>query len=182
MEARMATVKRSNAVVTFEQSGSELRLTVGGQTAVLDLAKVSQTLLNRAIVHGLKQRISDAAAIPCDAETGLAATPAEKFAAMSKLVEHYNSGTSEWTRTRAAGDGTPRSGLTLQAFANVYWEGDLATAKVKMQAFADKRVIEFAAAMKIWAGVDKIVEEVARMKAAIPAKLDADSLLDELDA
>jgi hypothetical protein len=178
----MATGKRSNAVVTFEQSGGELRFTAGGQTTVLDMAKVSQTLLDRAIVHGLKQRISDAAAIPCDSETGLPATPAEKFAAMSELVEHYNSGTSDWIRPRTAGDGTPRSGSTLQAFANVYWGGDLAEAQVTMQAFATKRGIEFAAAVKVWAGADKIVEEVARMKAAIPAKVNADSLLDELDA
>ncbi len=173
----MATAKkRSNAVIGFEQMGRELRFTVGGQTVTLDMARVSQTLLERAIVHGLKQRISDAAAIPCDAATGLPASPEEKFAAIAALVEHYNSGSIEWNRARAVGDGIPRTGNTLQAFANVYWEGDVVKAKEKMEAFAVKRQIEYAAALKIWAGANKIVDEIARMKAAAPAKVDKEKM------
>jgi len=178
----MATAKkRSNAVVGFEQEGSRLHFTAGGQTVTLDMDLMNPTLIDRAVVHGLKQRISDAAAIPCDPVTGLPASPEEKFAAIAALVEHYNSGSSEWNRARAAGDGISRTGNTLQAFANVYWEGDVVKAKGKMEAFATKRQIEYAVAVKIWAGADKIVEEVARMKAAVPAKVDADSLLDELE-
>jgi len=137
---------------------------------------MNPTLIDRAAVHGLKQRISDAAALPCNPRTGLPATPKEKFAAIVALVGHYNSGTSEWNRARAEGGGISRTGGTLQAFANVYWEGDVVTAKEKLEAFAVKRQIEYAVAVKIWAGADKIVEEIARMKAAAPAKVDKEKM------
>ena len=178
----MKQTKRSNAVVTVETIGAHMAFTVAGcGTVTLDLNSLSQPNQQRALIHGMKQRISDAAAIPCDPDTGLPATPAEKFEAISALVEHYNSGTDEWARVRAAGDGSLRTGQTLTAFANVYYEGDMGKAEVTMLAFETKRGIDRKAALKIWAGSDKIIAEVARMKAEQATTVDADDLLAELE-
>lgn len=56
----------------------------------------------RAVGHGVNQRLMDRAAIGRDATTGQSATPAEKFAAIKALADHYAGG-GEWTMGR--GDG-----------------------------------------------------------------------------
>jgi len=174
--------KRANAVVTMEQQDKRLVFNVLGAGKVeLDLTKVHSDILERAAIHGLKQRISDAAALPCDTETGLPATALEKYENLSKLVEHYNSGTGEWNRTRVAGEGKgPNAAKTLTAIANVYKLADTDAAKVYVEKTAVKRGIEYSEALALWRSSDKIKEELARMAAATPSKVNADELLGEL--
>jgi len=180
--------KRANAVVQvletllgYLKTTTTLTFKVDGVgQVVLNMKALHPDILTRATFHGMKQRISDAAAIPCDPVTGKPASPAEKFAAIQALVEHYNTGTAEWNRARGEG-GVSRTGQTMQAFANVYTDGDVGRAEVMMDKFATKRGIDRKAALKIWAGADKIIDEVARMRAAQPSTVDADELLDELN-
>ena len=171
------TKKRANAVVEVEQAGDLMSFTVEGEgEAVLDLTRVSAVSRTRAMWHGFKQRVSDAAAIQCDPQTGKPASPAEKFAALAAVVEHLNSGSEDWNLKRAAGE---RTGNVLQAFANVYGF-TIEKARTTMEAFAAKRGIEYGEALKIWRGSDKILDELARMARERPSVVDADSLLDEL--
>jgi hypothetical protein len=175
------TKKRINSVISTLMDGDEIVFTVHGAGELrLNLAAMSQANLTRAAFHGIKQRVSDAAAIPCDTATGQSASPAEKFAAMARLVEHYNSGAAEWSPARGDGTGAARTGSTMQAFANVYWEGNLAKAEEKMEAFADKRGIDRKAALKIWAGADKIQAEIERMRVVKAPVFNADELLGEM--
>lgn len=175
------TKKRANAVVTMEQAGNELVFNVLGAGAMrLDMGKISEAILTRAAIHGLKQRISDAAAIPCDAETGKPATPAEKFTAMQALVDHYNSGSAEWSRRAEAGERTPNGGKVLQAIMNVYQFSTVEKARETVEATAAKRGIEYKAALALWKSSDKVAAELTRMATAT-AKVDADDLLDELN-
>lgn len=110
----METKAKSNSVITTEVDGSRITFNVQGAGSLeLDMEVCSESVLNRATVHGLKQRISDAAALARDTKTGRSATPAEKFAAMQELVLHYMSGTSEWS-TRREGAGS-QGGILLQA-------------------------------------------------------------------
>lgn len=176
------TKKRSNATVTMAQTDTTLTFNVLGAGSIsLNLAAIHPDVLARAAIHGLKQRISDAAALPCNPDTGKPASPSEKFESLSALVEHYNTGTAEWARTRAAGEGTPRAGKTLQAIANVYKLADEAAARAYVEGTAKKRGIEYKEALALWKKSDKIREELARMEAAIPAAVDADTLIDELE-
>jgi hypothetical protein len=185
MEAQMSneTKKRANAVVTMVQTEQGLEFTVlGAGKAVLNLSGLHADVLERAAIHGLKQRVSDAAALPCDAETGKPATATEKYESLLKLVEHYNTGTAEWNRTRVAGEGKGATGAkTLIAIQNVYKLDSIEKAKAYVEGTAKKRGVEYAEALAIWRSSDKIREELARMAAAVPAKVDADDLLGELD-
>jgi hypothetical protein len=148
----------------------------GKQFAKLELGKMSASNLAYAALHGMKQRCKDGAALQTTDD--YVPTAQDKFYGICDLVAHYNSGATEWS-VRGDGAAVARVGNTLQAFANVYGF-TLENAKTKMEGFAAKRGIEYKEALKIWAGADKIVEEVARMKAAIPAKLNADELLNEM--
>ena len=99
---------KSNQVVKVEVTDTALTFSCIGHdgTATLTLADVSAVIINRAAVHGLRQRIQDAAAQSRDEVTGKPATPEEKFAAMKALVDHYMTGTIEWNVGRSGGTGT----------------------------------------------------------------------------
>lgn len=104
------TGKRANWVIAHEIKGAVIHWQVKGAGALaLDLSKVSEANRQRAALHGLVQRVSDAAAMQRDSKTGASATPQEKFEAMRRLVEHYESGSGEWSPARETqGVGRPR--------------------------------------------------------------------------
>ena len=103
---------RSNSVIRTEIDREARKLTfhVFKQgSLVLDLSRVSRSNLDFVAFHGFKQRIGDAAAIERSGvgTTAQSASPAEKFAAMRQLVDHYNSGAESWRLAQAEpGEGT----------------------------------------------------------------------------
>lgn len=115
----MNTKAKSNSVITSEWNGSVIIFTVAGVGEIrFNPGQVSRVNQEQAMRHGFVQRISDAATIPRNPKTGESATPEMKFAAMQKLVAHYESGTSEWTRVRPAGEGQS-GGLLFQALCQM---------------------------------------------------------------
>ena len=83
--------------------------------ARLPLLLVSQANLDRAVIHGLTQKVSDAAAIPRDTKTGKSAQPLDKLAAMRKVVEHFASGSENWNLAREGGGAGPSMDVKLLA-------------------------------------------------------------------
>lgn len=126
--AVIETPKKSNTIITtkYDPVTKTLTFTVpkasptgGSMTLVLEIEKVSAANRDYAAVHGLKQRVSDAAAIPFNAKTNHYATPGEKFEAMKVIVEHLNSGAESWSPKRAERVGSDELMLT-QALAEAY--------------------------------------------------------------
>ena len=115
---------KSNSVITHEVErtggGQLIKFNVVGVGILqLSTASLSPEVFEKAAVHGMVQRISDAAAIGRNPDTGRSATPQEKFDAMAKLVAHYESGTSEWSRVRESGEGSNR-GQLFRALGIIY--------------------------------------------------------------
>lgn len=118
----MNTKPKSNSVITVADDPIAKTLTfnvLGAGSVTLNVDQLHPAVALQATYHGLKQRISDAAALSRSTETGLPATPSEKLAAIRELVEHYNSGTSEWSLKRAASGGSD-NGLLVQALLTVF--------------------------------------------------------------
>ncbi len=114
----MQTKAKGNSVITHALEGDKITFTVLGAGAVtMDTEKLHDDIMQRAAIHGLIQRISDAAAIGRDPETGRSASPAEKLAAMTELVAYYETGTADWKRT-GTGEGSGKS-ITIEAIARV---------------------------------------------------------------
>lgn len=116
-------MKRANSVIAAEPLVVD-GATIGIQFTVkdagsftLEFNRVSPEVMAHAAYHGMVQRISDAAAISRDPTNGAAATPREKAEAMVKLVDHYHSGTAEWSRVREAG---PKGGFLFEALCRMY--------------------------------------------------------------
>lgn len=119
LEAHMQTKQKSNSVITHRVDGPVIVFSVIGVGEIeLNTENLHTDVAARAAIHGMIQRISDAAAIPRDPETGKSATPQEKYDAMAALVAHYESGTAEWSRV-GQGTGEPR-GQLFRALCVVY--------------------------------------------------------------
>lgn len=106
--------KKSNSVLTHSTdlaTGLINLEVVGGGKLVFDAAAFAGKEAygnltengKRAVLHGTIQRLSDRAAIGRDKTTGASATPAEKFAAIKALADHYANG-GAW---ELAGGGLP---------------------------------------------------------------------------
>lgn len=118
--------RKSNSVVTHDVSTAGLHPVItfnvlGAGTFALDMAKISDTVRDRAAVHGMVQRISDAAALSRTDKEGNIIPAAElaqaKYEAMIALRDHYESGTAEWSRVATAG---PKGGYLFEALCRVY--------------------------------------------------------------
>ncbi len=104
----MSKVK-SNSVITTEideAAGTITYTVLGAGSITLHMDKVHPDNQRYAAFHGFKQRVPDAAALSRNPDTGKPASPAEKLAEMQELVDHYESGTPEWSRRREGGGAT----------------------------------------------------------------------------
>lgn len=88
--------------------GQELSITASG---------LLPEIRHEAVMHGLKQKIGDAAAIGRNPETGRSATLADKRAAMRAVIERLQAGS--WNAGRGEG-GAPAGGLLFTALVRMY--------------------------------------------------------------
>lgn len=175
----MQTKPKSNSIMTtvLSQDGNTITFKVAGAgECILDLTKLSEANRIRAIQHGMTQRISDGAALSRNPETGKPATPADKLAAMKVLVDHYNSGTSEWSRARAASGPTYTNGLLGECLKRLYPEKSEERIAAYLKGLKPSERTQLLASDKI-----RPIAEQIRNEAAATIKVDADKLLAGLD-
>lgn len=170
---------RSNSIISTSIDNGKITFTVQGAGAItLDLKQVNTDNATRAMHHGFIQRVSDAAALSRDTETGKPASPADKLEAMRRIVDHYNSGSADWSIRAASGDGaSPVAGITLKALAAVQ-NMPLDEMRQRVEALAEKRGITTKALLATLAKQPAVAAKIAEMRA--PAGIDADDLLGEL--
>lgn len=145
--------------------------TSGFPSMVMDATTLTSEIINMATLHGLKQKIVDAAAIARNPDTGRSASVADKYAAMKEVFDRLLSG--EWNKAR--GDGaTGAGGLLFRALCIMYPAKDPAD----LRGFLDGKTKAEQAALrknpKITAIIDTLREEEA-------TDVDTDSMLDELE-
>lgn len=163
---------KANATIGTEiLPGNTIRFHVKGAGFVdMRLDAVSESNKDRAMIHGFIQRISDAAAIGRDPETGKAADPATKLEAMSRLVAHYETGTTEWSRVQAAG---PRGGLLFEALCRMYPDKAADAIRTYLDGLSDKQQ----AALREDDEVAPVIAAIKAEKAKDQPKMDTKGLL-----
>lgn len=113
--------KDSNRVIKVTRVGTTLRFDVRDQGVLeLDTSKASETVRTFAMFHGFKQRVGDGAALSRNTETGLAATPLDKFNAMKEIIEHIEGGGEEWNLKGGGGSGPSNVTILAQALGLIY--------------------------------------------------------------
>ncbi len=176
----MNTKRKSNSVITVAVVDGKLLFDVlGAGQVTFDPAKASAACKAHAELHGWKQRLSDAAALSRDDETGKPASPADKLAAVKELAEYYESGAEEWSRVGAGGGG---KSITIEAIAALkgveYDQAEAIVADFAAKKYEGdtKKALAF---LRQGERVAAKIEEIRKSRMPAP-KVDADKALDEI--
>lgn len=173
---------RKNAIIACDIVGNTLMFTVNGAGEFnLDTSALTDDIRWEALLHGLRQKVSDGAAIPRDQlpdDAGEAA--AMKLAAMQEIANRLLAG--DWSARR--GDGSaPVAGIIYRAFE----EWAMARAAEKGATISAEQVrasydARDRAAQLALRNVPAIADIIARMKAERggASTIDADAILADL--
>jgi hypothetical protein len=148
---------------------------INGKRLTLDMGALAPEIVTQAAMHGLKQKLVDAAAISRDPANGKAATIDTKFDAIQEVLNRLLAG--EWNKRREGGGQT--GGLLKRALLEMY--ADRKTPEQITEYLDGKSDKEKAALRKN----PKVAEIIERLRAADAKDAGEDSgvdLLAELDA
>ena len=172
----MNTTKKQSAVETAI-NGTLLTLTfANGQTLAVDSTALNPAIVEAATLHGLKQKLCDAAAISRDPATGKPATIETKYEAVREVFDRITSPDGTWNKIREGGNNS--GGLLLTALVRMY--AGRKTRDELTEFLASKTDAEKAAVRKN-AKIATIIEEIRAERATDDDGIDSDSILDELN-
>lgn len=165
---------KRNATITTTIIDNTLALTfANGETLTMRGDALTSDVQQYALMHGLKQKLVDAAAISRNPETGRPATVEDKYQAVKAVYDRLLAGA--WNATREGGGAT--GGLLLQALVRMYAGRKTVD---ELRAFlADKTDAEKTALRKN-PRVAQIIEDI-RVETGKAANIDTDEMLGELE-
>ena len=182
--AKMDDVKRTPAVAVTVTMNSErvddpnnsLRLTfANGAEHTLRLGDLRTEVLAYAVLHGLKQKLVDAAAISRNPDTGRSATAEDKYLAVKVVFDRLvNEGL--WNAPRGEG-GTGTGGLLFRALVRMY----PAKTPAALREFLAGKTASEQAALRKNPRVAAIIEEIKAEDVDGEGEDTSDALLDELE-
>lgn len=154
-----------------------LRLTFShGASIELRVTELSPSIIMQATLHGLKQKLVDAAAISRDPETGRAATIETKFGAVREVFQRLLAG--EWNKTREGGGAT--GGILLRALMRMQPTKTRDALTAWLEPKTDKEKAALRANPRIATIIETIKSEDAARKGDDAAAIDTDAMLNEL--
>ena len=137
------------------------------------VADLQPAIIAQAVVHGLKQKLVDAAAISRNPDTGRAATVDDKFRAVREVYDRLTL-EGAWNKTR--GTGTGAGGLLFRALCRIY----SAKTPEQIREFLDGKTDAEQAALRKNPRVAAVIEEI-RAESAKDDGTDTDAILSELE-
>ena len=174
---------KKNSIISVEANADGILFTVeGAGDFTVNFGNLSDDIRNKAMLHGLVQKVSDAAAMP---KADLPADPIEaakvKFAAMRAVADRLIEG--DWSKRSGDGSG-PVAGIIYRAFEQ--WAMEKA-AKVKktitaeqIRAIYDAKSRAEQLALRSVPEIAEIIEQLKAERGATASKVDTSALLDEL--
>lgn len=141
-----------------------------GQKLNLHVSELSQSIREMGLLHGIKQKLVDAAAIARNPDTGLSATVDDKIAAVFTVYDRLMAG--EWNAQREGGG---QLSLLLAALIETTGKApDVVKAWLDKKSDAEKKALALN---------PKVAEVINRIRAERlkTADIDTDGMLDELD-
>jgi len=117
MNTNATTPATQKSAIEATIDGTALILSfINGKTLAVDVEQLSAGIRQQALMHGLKQKLVDAAAISRDSSNGKAATIETKYDAVKEVLDRLLSG--EWNKRREGGGAT--GGLLKRALILMY--------------------------------------------------------------
>jgi len=175
----MATAnKKLSTAVSATISGPILTLAFSnGQKLTVDANALSPEIQQAAMMHGLKQKLIDAAAIARDPDTGRTATIEDKYNAVHEVyVRITATDGSTWNKARGNGEGasSAKGGLLVRAMMRL-----TSKSRDAIIAFLDGKSKEELAALRKNPRVAEIIAQL-QLEQANTNGVDSDKLLDAL--
>jgi hypothetical protein len=127
------TITASKSAVSAATVAGVLVLTFAdGRVLSVNPAELSADIQREAILHGLKQKLVDAAAISRDITTGRSATLNDKYVAVHEVHARITAVDGTWNKIRTGGDGPmAKDGLLVRAIMQLSGDPrDVVVAKV----------------------------------------------------
>jgi hypothetical protein len=162
--------------ITADIFGNTLTLTFSdGRVLALDAATLSDEIKQAAMMHGLKQKLVDGAAIARNPETGRSATLDDKFNAVLEIYSRITDMTAPaWNKGRMAGEGDGGNTLLLRALCKMSGKSPAV-----MAAALENKTKAEKAALRTNPKVAAIIAELQAERLAQQG-IDGAALLDEL--
>lgn len=177
MTTQTATKKAPTIATSIEGSKLSIVFEALGETLVIDADTLGDDIRQQAMMHGLKQKLVDAAAMSRNPDTGKSATVQDKFASVQEVFDRLTGEGATWNAIREGGSGNS-GGLLYRALVRHY-EGKKTAAVVKT--WLDARSDAEKTALRKNAKIAVIIAEIQAEKPDVKA-VDTDALLDGLDA
>lgn len=141
-----------------------------GSNVTVAIANLSEEIRAQLALHGLKQKLIDAAALP-KREDGSSATIEDKFEAVLSVANALRDGI--WARKRESTGENVNGGLLFRALCELYPN----RTPEQIKAFLDGKTKEEQAALRVSPKIAPIIDTLRAKKAAT---IDADELLSGL--
>ena len=148
-----------------------------GTAAALATIDLSAEILSQALLHGLKQKLVDAAAIARNTDTGASATLADKKEAVLKVLTRLQEG--QWNATRESGEGAAKGSILLLALQRAQPAADATALATRIKGLTDAERAALMKNPKILPHVQAIQAERAAA-ASRKSGVDSDALLSDL--
>ena len=166
---------KSNSVIETVVDGCELTVRVADFEPIhVDIRTLADDVRAAATLHGLKQKICDAAAISRDPETGHPASARDKYDAMVTVAMRLRAG--EWNAKRGDGTGAGAGAGGLLARALVRFTGKSAA---EIREFLAAKTRAEHAALRANPKIAAIIDEL-RAERGGAGDVDTDEMLSEL--
>lgn len=175
----MQTKPKTNSVCTsvFDSATQTLTFKVlGAGEAVLYLKRTSDMCDHEALIRGYNQRCVNAAALGRDPATGKPAGPEEKFLGVKALVDHYNTGTEDWSPARQTAGPRELDRIILEAVGEVTGRDEAAVRAMVAAGAAKYGVTEHQYLARLGTNAE-VAALVAAARAAQVTEFDVDAEL-----
>lgn len=165
------TTKKDVAANVDAQNGELVLIFANGKTIKVVADALETGIKARATMHGLKQKLVDAAAISRNPDTGATASIEDKYNAVYEVYQRLLNG--EWNKNREGGGGVS-GGLLFRALCRMY---DRKTPEA-IREFLDGKTKAEQSALRANPKIAAIIDEI---RAERVSGVDSDDLLDELN-
>lgn len=164
MAAIESTVSQNTLTLTFDN----------GKILTVRDTDLSESVREMALMHGLKQKLVDAAAISRNPDTGWSATTEDKYNAVREVYDRLLSG--QWNKQREGGVGAGSGGLLFRALIRLY----PTKTPEQLRAFLEGKSDTEKAALRKLPAVAAIIEQL-KAESAKTDGIDGAALLAGLD-
>jgi hypothetical protein len=168
------TTSKKTPDIQSDIMGTILTITFStGHFLEVDVTKLTPEMQAQAMLHGMKQKLVDAAAIARDTTTGRAVTIETKIDAVREVYDRVVT-CGVWNKVRGDGSGKGSKSYLCEALMEI-------TGKTResITAYMASKTKEDLSALK---STPRIATIIARIEAAKVDGVDVEGLLDELDS